>query len=198
MQSDNRNPQLLNATDRCVMCGMCLPHCPTYQISRDEGESPRGRIALIQGLVNGRLALSPHMEQHLDHCLGCRACEAVCPSGVTYGDIIDGGRAMIHAQHKTAPAPRILFSLVPRPRRLRLFGRILRLLQRSGLQGLARGFGLTRALGLARLDALLPRLHLTFSVDITLVILDYALAILPARSSHLLVVVIGQIGGLSF
>jgi len=158
LQSDNRNSQLLNATDRCVMCGMCLPHCPTYQISRDEGESPRGRIALIQGLVNGRLALNPRMEQHLDHCLGCRACEAVCPSGVTYGDIIDGGRAVIHEQRKNAPAPRILFSLVPRPRRLRLFGRVLRLLQRSGLQTLARGLGLPRILGLARLDALLPRL----------------------------------------
>ena len=140
------------------MCGMCLPHCPTYQISRDEGESPRGRIALIQGLANGRLALNPHLESHLDHCLGCRACEAVCPSGVTYGEIIDGGRAVVHEQRKTAPAPRLLYSLVPRPRRLRLLGRILRLLQRSGLQRLARGLGMTRALGLARLDALLPPL----------------------------------------
>lgn len=140
------------------MCGMCLPHCPTYQITRDEGESPRGRIALIQGLANGRLALNPRLENHLDHCLGCRACEAICPSGVAYGEIIDGGRALIHQQRKTAPARRLLNSLVPRPRRLRLLGRILRLLQRSGLQGLARSIGMTRALGLARLDALLPPL----------------------------------------
>jgi glycolate oxidase iron-sulfur subunit len=140
------------------MCGMCLPHCPTYQISRDEGESPRGRIALIQGLANGRLALNARLESHLDHCLGCRACEAVCPSGVAYGEIIDGGRAVIYEQSKIAPTPRLLFSLVPRPRRLRLFGRLLRLLQRSGLQTLARGIGVTRALGLARLDALLPPL----------------------------------------
>lgn len=140
------------------MCGMCLPHCPTYQLSRDEGESPRGRIALIQGMASGRLALNERLENHLDHCLGCRACEAVCPSGVAYGEIIDGGRAVIHAQRKTAPAPRLLFSLVPRPRRLRLFGRILRLMQRSGLQGLARNIGITRVLGLARLDAMLPAL----------------------------------------
>ena len=64
---------LLKATDRCVMCGMCLPHCPTYQLSRDEGESPRGRIALIQGLASGRLALNERLEAHLDRCLGCRA-----------------------------------------------------------------------------------------------------------------------------
>ena len=140
------------------MCGMCLPHCPTYQLSRDEGESPRGRVALIQGLASGRLASNPRLEEHLDHCLGCRACEAACPSGVAYGEIIDGGRALLYEPHKAAPALRLLNSLVPRPRRLRLAGRVLRFLQRSGLQGLARGIGLTRALGLARLDALLPPL----------------------------------------
>jgi len=158
LQSDFRNSQLLNATDRCVMCGMCLPHCPTYQISRDEGESPRGRIALIQGLVDGRLAPNPRLEAHLDHCLGCRACEAVCPSGVAYGEIIDGGRAALYDPRKAPPALHMLFSLVPRPRRLRFAGRVLRFMQRSGLQGLARGTGLTRILGLSRLDALLPPL----------------------------------------
>lgn len=158
MQPDSRNTQLLKATDRCVMCGMCSPHCPTYQISHDEGESPRGRIALIQGLANGQLTLNPRLEAHLDHCLGCRSCEAVCPSGVAYGDIIDAGRAALYEQRPSHPAPRLLYSLVPRPRRLRLFGRILRLVQRSGLQALARGIGITRALGLTRHDALLPPL----------------------------------------
>lgn len=140
------------------MCGMCLPHCPTYQLSRDEGESPRGRIALIQGLASGALEPNPRLEAHLDHCLGCRACESACPSGVAYGEIIDGGRAIIYQQHPITPAPRLLFSLVPRPRRLRLLGRILRFIQASGLRSLARVSGITRALGLARLDALLPAL----------------------------------------
>ena len=140
------------------MCGMCLPHCPTYELTRDEGESPRGRVALIQGLANGRLAPNPRLEEHLDHCLGCRACEAVCPSGVAYGEIIDGGRALLYEPRKAVFALRLLNSLVPRPRRLRLAGRVLWFLQRSGLQRLARGIGLTRALGLARLDVLLPPL----------------------------------------
>lgn len=153
-----RHSSLLKATDRCVMCGMCLPHCPTYQISRDEGESPRGRISLIQGLVNGRLALNPRLEAHLDHCLGCRACESVCPSGVSYGEIIDGGRAVIHERQASSPVPHLLNSLVTKPARLRLLGHALRFYQRSGLQWLARVSGATRAAGLARTDALLPPL----------------------------------------
>lgn len=140
------------------MCGMCLPHCPTYQLSRDEGESPRGRIALIQGMVKGRLALSERLESHLDHCLGCRACEAVCPSGVAYGEIIDGGRAVIQEQRKTA-APPFLNLLAIRRWRLRLLGRALRLYQRSGMQKLARAAGAARIATLGRLDAMLPKLE---------------------------------------
>ena len=75
--------------DRCVLCGLCLPHCPTYQLAKDEGESPRGRISLMLGLSRGQLALTPTLVAHFDHCLGCRACENVCPSGVPYGRLID-------------------------------------------------------------------------------------------------------------
>src|SRR3569623_1393842 len=79
------------------MCGMCLPHCPTYHLTRDEAESPRGRISLIQGMSSGRLSYSPALAAHLDHCLACRACESVSPSGVRYGEIIAGGRALVGA-----------------------------------------------------------------------------------------------------
>ncbi len=140
------------------MCGMCLPHCPTYQISRDEGESPRGRIALIQGLASGRLALSARLEAHLDRCLGCRACEAVCPSGVAYGEIIDGGRALIRQRREIPPASSFINTLVTKPRRLRVLGKALRFYQRSGLRGLARAAGALRTARLRRLDALLPTL----------------------------------------
>ena len=68
--------------DKCVKCALCLPHCPTYRVSKDEGESPRGRIALMQGLATGKLELTPRVEAHLDQCLACRACEAVCPAEV--------------------------------------------------------------------------------------------------------------------
>jgi glycolate oxidase iron-sulfur subunit len=83
---------LLETADRCVKCGLCLPHCPTYRIKEDEAESPRGRIALIQGLAQGALAGSPKLWGHLANCLECRACEAACPSLVAFGSLMDAAR----------------------------------------------------------------------------------------------------------
>ena len=148
---------LLGHTDRCVKCGLCLPHCPTYGKTRNEGESPRGRIALIEGLANGRLMLTPPLEAHLDSCLACRACENVCPSEVRYGTIIDAGRALVAAQHPPSAHNKLLNRLLTRPRLLRLAARLLRFYQRSGLHRLVRGSGLLKPIAsLARLDALLP------------------------------------------
>lgn len=83
--------QILTEVDLCVKCGYCLPHCPTYALKADEGESPRGRIALIQGLLSG-LVDSERLHDHLDSCLACRACEAACPSDVRYGLLITSVR----------------------------------------------------------------------------------------------------------
>ena len=85
--------QLLTLADQCVKCGLCLPHCPTFMLLGNEADSPRGRIALIQGWASGGLAMSPALARHLDGCLGCRACEAACPSLVAYGRLIDGAKA---------------------------------------------------------------------------------------------------------
>ncbi|MFZ0789724.1 MAG: 4Fe-4S dicluster domain-containing protein, partial [Chromatiaceae bacterium] len=72
--------QLLGLADQCVKCGFCLPHCPTYAKLGNEADSPRGRIALIQGWASGQLELTPRLSAHLDGCLTCRACEDACPS----------------------------------------------------------------------------------------------------------------------
>lgn len=80
-------------TDLCVKCGLCLPHCPTYRLTQDESESPRGRLALIQGWAEGKLAATPALRAHLDNCLNCRSCEAVCPAKVPYGRLLDDFRA---------------------------------------------------------------------------------------------------------
>src|SRR6185503_16542613 len=84
---------LLALADRCVACGLCLPHCPTYRLDATETESPRGRIAYMKALAGQNLAPTPRGDLHLDHCLGCRRCEGVCPAGVEYGALLLAGRA---------------------------------------------------------------------------------------------------------
>ncbi len=69
----------------CVHCGFCLPACPTYVLWGVEPDSPRGRIDLMAGVLEGALGLSPTTVEHFDNCLGCLACVSACPSGVQYG-----------------------------------------------------------------------------------------------------------------
>ncbi|WP_296759189.1 (Fe-S)-binding protein [Thioalkalivibrio sp.] len=86
----------LAGADRCVLCGMCVPHCPTYAMQRMEGDSPRGRITLMQGLAQGRLEPdNERLRGHLQGCLGCRSCEAVCPAGVRFGELMDTSRRIL-------------------------------------------------------------------------------------------------------
>lgn len=151
---------ILEATDRCVMCGMCLPHCPTYGKTRHEADSPRGRIALMRALDNGALPGEGALLRHLDGCLACRACEAVCPAAVPYGELIDATRDRLMTQrHRRfdARASLVDFFIKRRwPRGLAywlLFG-----YQCLGAQKVTRKSGLLKLTRLARAESLLPRL----------------------------------------
>lgn len=148
----------LAEADRCVLCGLCLPHCPTYRKSGDENESPRGRVSLMRALASGALPASARLASHLSGCLGCRACERVCPSGVRYGQLIEAGRALVRAQRPAAWPARAGLGLVAHPRLLTVIGSALRLYQRSGLQRLLRASGALRLLRAQRLESLLPAL----------------------------------------
>ena len=87
--SEQPQPDLvLTLADACVQCGLCLPHCPTYALTGDESESPRGRIAIARALADGRLAAEPSADAALDHCLGCRRCEVVCPAHVAFAPLL--------------------------------------------------------------------------------------------------------------
>lgn len=80
----------------CIHCGLCLEACPTYVLTGDENDGPRGRLYLMRAVGDGRLASeSAAFERHIDRCLGCRACEAVCPAGVEYGQLLEAGRSQL-------------------------------------------------------------------------------------------------------
>ena len=146
----------LAEADRCVLCGLCLPHCPTYRVTQDENESPRGRVSLMRAVATGNLPMAEQTAKHLSLCLACRACEQVCPSGVRYGELIEAGRTQVRSRKDLPSLARLGLSLMARPRLLEKLGSALRLYQRSGLQALVRMSGVLRWLGLRRLEALLP------------------------------------------
>ena len=75
----------------CVHCGFCLPACPTYQLWAEEMDSPRGRIYLVNQILEGA-EMTPAAAEHFDRCLGCMACMTACPSGVQYDQLIEAAR----------------------------------------------------------------------------------------------------------
>lgn len=149
---------------QCVKCALCLPHCPTYELTQDENESPRGRIALFQALSQETLPLTPKVKKHLDQCLGCRACERVCPAHVEYGLLLTSGRAQLKELSLQIPLPtlplssRFLAWIAQHPHAQHLIHRLLWMVEISGLRSLSRKLSLTRLLGLQALDEILPTL----------------------------------------
>ncbi len=154
---------LLHGTERCVACGLCLPHCPTYRLTQDEAESPRGRIALMRALAQNELGLGATAEAHLQHCLVCRACEKVCPSLVPYGQLMDTTQELFEKCRPATGLQQLLRTflldrLIANPANLRRAGWLLYGYQRSGLQWLLRVSGLLSLFGATKADSLLPRL----------------------------------------
>jgi glycolate oxidase iron-sulfur subunit len=156
---DVPEPDLLRA---CVHCGMCLSSCPTYRITGQEMSSPRGRLWMMGAVATNRLKLlDPVFDEQMYQCLNCRACEAVCPSGVHYGPLVEASRAQLE-QHRSRPFwQRALRSvtlgwLFADDRRMRRLAAGLRLYQRSGAAAMLQRSGFLRVLGLEEMEAMLP------------------------------------------
>jgi glycolate oxidase iron-sulfur subunit len=160
------SPETQKLLDQCIHCGLCLPACPTYALARTEMEGPRGRIALIRAASQGEIGLGGAFQTHLELCLGCRACETACPSGVQYGALFEIARENIEANRRPSLLERFgrwisLRQLLPHRRRLRGLARLLRLAQRVSLPQRALNLSFLPGRWRAMAD-LLPLLSLDF------------------------------------
>lgn len=153
--------ELLN----CMRCGFCLPSCPTYiESGYKESHSPRGRIALMKAVVDGVIEPDEDVERSLDLCLGCRACEPVCPSGVNYGHLLEEARDIINQNKKHSLGVRavrktVFEGLFPHQNRMRMAVGLLSFYQRTGLQTLTQKTGLMNLFPshLATMEKVLPK-----------------------------------------
>lgn len=143
-------PEFKRKLTQCIHCGMCLQACPTYKLFGTEMDSPRGRIALMRAGSLGAIK-SPDafntFTQHIDLCLGCRACESACPSGVQYSQLVENTRFVIEKNRAPGVVERFLrwvgtIQLMPHQRRLQRLANLLRLYQKSGLQNFIRASNL--------------------------------------------------------
>jgi len=154
--------ELLN----CMRCGFCLPTCPTYiESGYKESHAPRGRIALMKAVVDGLIEPDEEFERSLELCLGCRACETVCPSGVKYGHLLEDARDIINQNKKFSLPVRairktVFDGLFPHPNRMRGLTNLIGFYQRSGLQTIARGIGFMSLLPdtLSTMEKVLPKM----------------------------------------
>ena len=164
----------MNTEDKllaCIHCGLCLEACPTYVVTGNENDGPRGRLYLMRAVAEGRLEeTSSAFRTHIDRCLGCRACEQVCPAGVEYGQLLEASReVLLEVQPQSDFANKVL-RLVLRhvwlsPRRLRFFFAASRLFRDLGLARLLLRLRLARLIspraefGLALLESSRPVLR---------------------------------------
>jgi len=151
--------------ENCMRCGFCLPVCPTYiQSGYDETQSPRGRIALMKGIVNGEIEPDEDIEQTLNECLGCRACEPACPAGVNYGFLLEEARDIFN-EYKKHPLPvkvlrKVVFDdLFPKQNRMEFLTSLLGIYQRTGIQKVAQKSGIMKVLPetLSTMEKIIPK-----------------------------------------
>lgn len=163
-----------SVVQQCMHCGLCLPTCPTYDATKLERHSPRGRISLMRAIADDRLDVSEVFGDEMYFCLGCLACMTACPAGVNYAELFEHARAEVERTQVLAAPKRSLIRsftvswLFMDHRRLQLLGRAIRLYQQLGLQTLVRRSGILKLLPryLRYLEAMTPDIQDEFSADL--------------------------------
>jgi glycolate dehydrogenase iron-sulfur subunit len=163
-----------SVVQQCMHCGLCLPTCPTYDATKLERNSPRGRIALMRAIADERLDVTKAFGDEMYFCLGCLACQTACPAGVNYAELFEHARAEVEQQGVLSSPKRNLIRdfalhwLFMDLRRLEFLGRALRLYQQLGLQAVVRRMGLIRLLPrrLRELEAMTPTVCNKFSAEL--------------------------------
>ncbi|WP_328006991.1 (Fe-S)-binding protein [Heyndrickxia acidicola] len=138
-------------TLNCVQCGYCLPVCPTYVTISKETHSPRGRINLVKMVGEGRITDLSVLEEPMNLCLACRACETACPTGVEYGQILEAARAVLAKTRKDSFSTKILKNtllkrVIPSHNIMNQIGNALWIYEKSGLQKMIRKSGILKKL----------------------------------------------------
>ena len=152
--------RLLPGSELCVHCGFCLQACPTYLALDDENDSPRGRIVLMKALADGALAThDTAVLEHLDRCLGCRACETACPSGVPYGHLLEQTRARIADDRPLPFVARAILWTFARPWALLVAMTGARLLRAAGIAKVLSALPGSSGFGMAMLHSTRRSVH---------------------------------------
>jgi glycolate oxidase iron-sulfur subunit len=144
---------------QCMRCGFCLPTCPTYRTDGVETQSPRGRVAMIKAVVDGRMDPTEEFAEHMYHCLDCRNCHTVCPAGVKAGELVLEARHRIEENRPQGAVKRFLLEYAVRDqKRLSRLLAPARLYRRTGIQRLVRKYDLLKVIspGLSHLEAMMP------------------------------------------
>ena len=158
---------------QCIHCGMCLAVCPTYDMTKNERSSPRGRIKMIKSVARGELEITPTFAEEMNFCLDCQACETACPAGVKYGTMVEAARVEVDNTSYRSPVYRfikrfLLKTVVGSRANLKFVSRLLRIYQNSFIRNLLHRSGIMKMISanLEEIDKLTPTVSENFSDEI--------------------------------